>query len=59
MRSYSLAGYSLGSILAVVLSVIVNKSIFWGVVHLWCSWAYVVWAFVLHRDVIKAFFVSM
>lgn len=36
-----------GSIVAVVLSWIANKSIFWCFLHFFCSWLYVVyWALV-------------
>lgn len=37
----------IGSILAVVLSWIVNKSILWAILHFFCSWIYVIyWAIV-------------
>jgi hypothetical protein len=34
----------LGSILAAVLSASLNHSFWWGVLHFWCSWVYVLYA---------------
>ncbi len=44
MASSSTAGgIGLGSVLAVVLSWTVNKSVCWAIVHAMCSWFYVIY----------------
>jgi hypothetical protein len=36
-------GLSLGGILAIVCSWVVNKSVLWCVLHFFCNWIYVAW----------------
>lgn len=36
-------GYGLGTILAVIISWSVNKSILWAIIHGFFSWAYVIY----------------
>ena len=44
-------GIGLGSILAGVLSWMVNHSIFWVIVHGgFCGWLYVFYALIVHSD---------
>lgn len=42
------ATYGLGSLVAVLCSIIVNKSVFWAIIHFFFGWFYVVWALVVH-----------
>jgi hypothetical protein len=37
------SGISLGSLLAVILSWTVNKSILWCIAHAFCGWFYVIY----------------
>lgn len=50
------AGLGLGSLVALFLSFVVNKSVIWGVIHFMCSWLYVMWAFVVHTQTITSWF---
>lgn len=45
-KSKSGGGIGLGMILAVILSWMVNHSVFWAILHFFCSWFYVIyWVF--------------
>lgn len=53
------AGHTTGALVAVLCSIIVNKSVFWAFVHYFFSWFYVVWALVVHLTEIRSFFQSL
>ncbi len=48
------SGITLGSILAVVISWTVNRSIVWAIVHFFFGWFYVLYACCAHTDEIDA-----
>lgn len=50
------AGLGSGSLVALVMSFIVNKSVIWGLIHFMCSWLYVVWALAVHTKALSAWF---
>lgn len=52
-------GFGLGCILAMGMSIIVNKSVWWAIVHLLCSWLYVVWALIVHSTTLNTWLQSV
>ncbi len=49
-------GCGFGSIIAVMLSAALNGSFWWGVLHLFCGWFYVVYAVIFRFHDIKELF---
>ncbi len=47
-------GYGLGSVLAVVVSWTVNKSVAWAAVHFLFGWFYIMYACCAHADRLDA-----
>jgi hypothetical protein len=52
MRYYAGTGITLGSLLAVLLSWSYNHSVFWAIIHFFCSWLYVLYALLGHPHVL-------
>ncbi len=48
------SGITLGSVLAVVISWILNRSIIWAIVHFFFGWLYVFYACCVYTDEIDA-----
>jgi hypothetical protein len=55
-KTVAATGHTTGALLAVVCSTIVNHDIVLAIVHYFCSWFYVAWAFAAHYDKLKHFF---
>ncbi|AAU04066.1 hypothetical protein RT0601 [Rickettsia typhi str. Wilmington] len=49
MHYLGYGGLSLGTILAIVISFNVNKSILWAIIHGFCGWFYVVYYLLLKK----------
>jgi hypothetical protein len=47
---------SLGGIVAALMSWKLNASVLWCIFHLFCGWAYVLYAFLFRFDEIKVWF---
>jgi hypothetical protein len=47
-------GYGIGTPLAVLCSIIVNKSVFWAIIHFFFGWFYVLWALVVHLEKLQS-----
>ena len=41
-------GLTVGGLLAIILSWTVNHSVLWAIVHLFCSWIYVIYWCIVH-----------
>ena len=53
------AGLGLGSILAILISVALNKSFWWAILHMLFGWFYVVYALVQNGENIIPGFMSL
>ena len=47
MSKGSIGGFTLGTVIAVALSWVVNKIIMWAIIHGFLSWLYVIYYFLL------------
>lgn len=46
----------IGGLIAVILSVILNHSFWWGLFHFFCGWFYVLYVFTArYKDIAKVF----
>jgi hypothetical protein len=47
-------GIGAGHVLAFGFSAIVNKSVGWAILHMFCGWFYVIWAVAIHGETLSA-----
>jgi hypothetical protein len=56
MNEAAASGYGLGSIIALIVSAVLNKSLFWAFLHFLCGWFYLVYVLIYRvHEVLPAF----
>jgi len=47
-KSNAISGITIGVVIAIVLSWATNQSVFWCIVHAFCSWLYIIYWLLFH-----------
>jgi len=56
MNETAASGYGLGSIIALIVSAVLNKSLLWAILHFLCGWFYLAYVLICRvHEVLPAF----